>query len=63
MPWNQVTAMEEKHRFVSLATTGKFTLTELCPYFKVSRNCPSFVNFVWGPIKAGRWLGSSVKSL
>jgi transposase InsO family protein len=29
--------MEEKHRFVSLATTGKFTLTELCADFKVSR--------------------------
>ena len=37
MPWNHVTAMEEKHRFVSLATTGKFTLTELCTDFKVSR--------------------------
>ena len=37
MPWNQVTPMEEKHRFVSLAGTGQFTVTELCTEFKVSR--------------------------
>ena len=37
MPWNQVTAMEEKHRFVSLAATGRFTFTELCADFHVSR--------------------------
>jgi transposase InsO family protein len=29
--------MEEKHRFISLAGTGKFTLTELCADFHVSR--------------------------
>lgn len=29
--------MEEKHRFVSLATTGRYTLTELCEDFLVSR--------------------------
>ena len=29
--------MEEKHRFVSLADTGKFSVTELCTEFKVSR--------------------------
>ena len=37
MPWNQVTPMEEKQRFISLAGTGKFTVTELCLEFKVSR--------------------------
>ena len=37
MSWNTVTAMEEKHRFVSLAGSGRFTLTELCRDFKVSR--------------------------
>jgi transposase InsO family protein len=37
MAWNQVTLMEQKHRFVSLAGTGKFTVTELCADFKVSR--------------------------
>ncbi|MFI5337292.1 MAG: helix-turn-helix domain-containing protein, partial [Opitutales bacterium] len=29
--------MEEKQRFVSLAGTGQFTVTELCAQFKVSR--------------------------
>lgn len=37
MPWKQITPMEEKHRFVSLASSGRFTLTELCADFKVSR--------------------------
>ena len=37
MPWNTVTVMEEKLRFVSLAGTGKFTLSELCADFHVSR--------------------------
>ena len=29
--------MEEKHRFISLAATGRFTCTELCADFGVSR--------------------------
>ena len=29
--------MEQKHRFVSLAATGRFTITELCADFHVSR--------------------------
>ena len=29
--------MEQKHRFVSLAVTGRFTFTELCADFHVSR--------------------------
>ncbi|MBE7538016.1 MAG: helix-turn-helix domain containing protein [Opitutaceae bacterium] len=29
--------MEQKHRFVSLAATGRFTFTELCADFHVSR--------------------------
>jgi len=37
MPWSQVTLMEEKHRFVSLAATGRYTFTELCADFHVSR--------------------------
>jgi hypothetical protein len=37
MSWNTVTVMEEKHRFVSLAGSGRFTLTELCVDFKISR--------------------------
>ena len=37
MAWNQVTIMEQKHRFVSLAATGRFTFTELCAEYHVSR--------------------------
>jgi transposase len=37
MAWNQVTLMEQKHQFVSLAATGRFTFTELCADFHVSR--------------------------
>ena len=37
MAWNEVTLMEEKHRFISLAGTGRFTLTELCADFHVSQ--------------------------
>ena len=37
MPWNTVTIMEEINRFVCLAASGRFTLTELCADFKVSR--------------------------
>ena len=37
MAWNQVTLMEEKLKFVSLAVTGRFTFTELCADFHVSR--------------------------
>ena len=37
MPWSEVTPMEQKQRFVSLAATGRFTLTELCADFHVSR--------------------------
>jgi len=37
MAWNEVTVIEQKHRLVSLATTGRFTLTELCADFHVSR--------------------------
>jgi len=37
MAWNQVTLMEQKQQFVSLAATGRFTITELCADFHVSR--------------------------
>ena len=37
MPWKKVTLMDQKQRFVSLAATGKFTVTDLCLDFKVSR--------------------------
>jgi putative transposase len=37
MPWNQVTPMEEIIRFVVLARSDRFTLTDLCEQFGVSR--------------------------
>jgi transposase InsO family protein len=37
MPWKEVTPMEEINRFVMLAASGRFTLTELCHDFGVSR--------------------------
>ena len=37
MAWNEVTPMEEKQRFVSLAATGRFSFKELCADFHVRR--------------------------
>jgi transposase len=37
MPWNKVTQMEEVTRFVMLAQSDRFTLTELCEQFGISR--------------------------
>lgn len=37
MPWNQTDVMTEKERFVMLARTGRFTITELCADFGISR--------------------------
>jgi predicted ArsR family transcriptional regulator len=37
MPWNTLTQMEEIIRFVSLAQTDRFTLTDLCEQFSISR--------------------------
>ena len=37
MPWQNITPMEEIIRFVSLAQTDRFTLTELCAQFGISR--------------------------
>jgi transposase-like protein len=37
MAWNQVTLMEQKQQFVSLAATGRFTFTELCADYHISR--------------------------
>jgi len=38
MAWNEETLMERKHRFVSLAATGRFTFTELCADFGEATN-------------------------
>ena len=37
MAWKQITLMGQKHQFVSLAATGRFTFTELCADFRISR--------------------------
>jgi putative transposase len=37
MPWQNVTPMEEIIRFVTLANTERFTITELCEQFGISR--------------------------
>jgi transposase len=37
MPWQTITPVEEITRFVLLAQTGRFTVTELCEQFGISR--------------------------
>jgi transposase len=37
MPWNTVDLMDEKLRFIHLARSGSFTITELCHDFGISR--------------------------
>jgi transposase InsO family protein len=37
MPWQQTESMTEKERFVTLAQTGRFTITDLCADFGISR--------------------------
>ncbi len=37
MPWKNLTSMDEIIRFVSLAKSGRFTITDLCEQFTISR--------------------------
>ena len=37
MPWKNTTPMEEINRFVILAQSDRFTVTELCEQFDISR--------------------------
>jgi len=37
MPWNEIDVMTEKERFIALTQTGRFTTTELCADFGISR--------------------------
>ena len=37
MPWNEIDVMTEKERFIALAHSGRFTTTELCTDFGISR--------------------------
>ena len=38
MPWQNESPMEQKQRFVSLLTSDRFTMVELCESFGISRN-------------------------
>ena len=37
MPWKEVTSMEQKIEFICEWRTGKYTITELCKNFEISR--------------------------
>ena len=37
MPWKNVATVEEIIRFVTLAQTDRFTITDLCEQFGISR--------------------------
>jgi len=37
MPWKEVSSMEQKQQFVTLAGSGHYTVTELCEQFGISR--------------------------
>jgi len=37
MPWQNVTPMEEINRFVILARSGRFSMSDLCEQFGISR--------------------------
>ncbi len=37
MPWKETTPMEEINRFIQLARSGRFYLTDLCEQFGISR--------------------------
>ena len=37
MPWKETTKMEQKIEFICEWRTGKYTITELCKGFNISR--------------------------
>jgi transposase len=37
MPWKETTTMEQKIKFICEWRAGKYTLTELCKAFEISR--------------------------
>lgn len=39
MPWNNTPTAEQRLKFVTLANSGRFSITELCEEFGVSRQC------------------------
>ena len=60
MPWTTVTPMEELIRFVSLVQTDRFTITEQCEQFNISRKA-AYKHL--GVSKRGQVLMFSVKCL
>lgn len=40
MPWKVTTIMEQKIEFICECRTGKYTITELCANFEISRPAP-----------------------
>ncbi len=60
MPWRTTTPMEELIRFVTLAQTERFTLTELCKQFGISRKTTSngfsqSAMKTWSPTRVSSW--------
>jgi transposase InsO family protein len=39
MPWNNTPTTEQRQKFVTLANSGRFTISELCEQFAISRKC------------------------
>ena len=39
MPWNNTPTTEQRQKFVTLANSGRFSVSELCLEFGVSRKC------------------------
>ena len=39
MPWNNTPTTEQRQKFVTLANSGRFTVTELCLEYGISRKC------------------------
>ena len=37
MPWKNVLPMKEKQRFINLARSDRYTITELCEEFGITR--------------------------
>ncbi len=51
MPWKETTVMEQKIEFICEWRTGKYTITELCKVFKISR--PTAYKLMLGLKKEG----------
>ena len=54
MPWNTTPTPEQRLKFVTLANSGRFSVSELCEQFGISRKCGHkwLVRFAEGGAKA-----------